>query len=647
MVVKRLLDGRFQFIRVVSSKNYSKTYLMVDQSDPEQAKCIVKHLRLPTRNPVTLKFLSDLLSKRVNLLKRLGNHKFIAQHLASIQDGRDFYWIREYVSGQPLSIEIADGKPASEEEARSFLVEALTILDYIQQKGVVHQNLHPNNLIRHKADGHLVIVDFGLAQETGAAQPLPEVNNLSFEANGHSAYLPQVRHRQYPRFNVDHFALGMITLQLATGLSTEALPQLQQTNFLEQIKLQLDECSTLGEPLKDILLRMVSPHTEAQFHRAKDILTLLQLPTETPIQVSLDEELPLQAEASLPPVMASNPSSPISSLTQGWRNTPAPKVWLGLGAAALLLMGGLLLWRTPQNSEISQLIQKSQEAKQAGRQAEAIGFLDQALQLAPKDGDALAQRATLLWENGELERALQDLTNAIQADPTSPTWYFQRGNLRLQVGDLQGAIADYTASLEQDDSYGDAYVNRGNARADLGDEAGAIQDYTTAITAVGEADTKADAYLNRCLSRSNLGDHASALNDCTEAINLRPNNSLAYENRGLVKRRLNDPSGALQDFTIAIQINPGSAEPYYNRALVRQELGDLTGALEDFDQTISLNPDHPFVYYDRGLLYADLGEREQAIADLEKVTSACLDVGRIGCFEDAQYQLRKLREPEL
>ncbi|MGF1566603.1 MAG: tetratricopeptide repeat protein [Nodosilinea sp.] len=641
MVVKRLLDGRFQFIRVVSTKSYSKTYLMTDQNDPEQSKCIVKHLRLPTSNPVTLKFLTDLLGKRVQLLHRLGPHDSLAKNLANIYDGQDFYWVREYVSGQPLALELADQKPSPEEAVRRFLGETLHILDNIQTRGVVHQNLHPNNLIRHRSDGRLVLVDFGLAQETGTTHPAADANNLSLEANGSSAYLPQMQSRQYPRFNADHFALGMIALQMATGLSTEALPQLQQANFLAQVKLQLDECSTLGEPLKQVLLRMISPQAQTQFHRAKDILALLESSSENPTA----PQSATPADATLAGVTPPPPAPSMAALA--WGDIQRPGVWLGLGAVSLLLLGGLLWLRTPSGPGANRLLAQAQEASQAGRSAEALGYIDQAIQLSPKNGEALALRANWLAQNGQIDRALQDLTDALQTKPVQATWYFQRGNLRFQVGDLQGAIADYTSALEQDDTYSDAYINRGNARAELGDEAGAVEDYGTALNLATDAEAKADAYLNRCLSLSNLGDQAAALADCTEAVNLRPNNSLAYENRGLVKRRLKDYQGAIQDFTIAIQIDPSSPEAYYNRGLTRQDLDDLSGAMGDFNQTINLNENHPFAYYDRGLLHAELGERELAIADLEVVASACLDVGRKGCFDDAQYQLNKLRDPAL
>ncbi len=648
MVVKRLIDGRFQFIRVVSTKAYTKTYLMTDHGSLTKNKCIVKHLQLPAHNTITLKFLNDLLAKRVSLLKRMGEHDAIAKNLSTVQEGQDFYWVRDYVPGHSLLTELAEQKPKTEAEVQSFLRESLGILDIIQRHGIAHQNLHPNNLIRHRDRGHLVLVDFGLIQDTGTPEPAPPTNGTSGVTNAESAYVPQAKHRQYTRFAADHFALGMIAVQMATGLSNEAIPRLSQDDFLAQVKLQLDECSLLSSALKEILLRMVSPQPEAQFHQAKDIL--VALPAQEAVlapaaAASAARPLP-QENGAMEPEQPRSSVVPPTTARRRWLQTPPPKpaLWLGAGAAlALLLVGGVVWLRIPQRMTVNTLLQQAETAKQMGQSNDSINYLNQVLELRPNNSDALAQRSTLLWENGQAEQALQDLTDAIEANPERALAYYQRGNLRFQLGDLQGAIADYGEALQRQDAYTDAYVNRGTARAELGDEAGAVQDYTSAINLASDAESKAVAYLNRCLSLSNLDDNAAALKDCTEAVNLRPNNSSAYENRGLVRRRLNDFQGAIQDFTIAIQINSSNPEPYYNRGLTRQDLGDLAGAMNDFNQTIELNPKHPFAYYDRGLLHAELGDIESAIADLETVATACLDVSRLGCFDDAQFQLEKLR----
>jgi serine/threonine-protein kinase len=333
----------------------------------------------------------------------------------------------------------------------------------------------------------------------------------------------------------------MIAVQMATGLSNEAIPRLSQDDFLAQVKLQLDECSLLSSASKEVLLRMVSPQAELQFHHAKDILVALP-----DLEVAPDRSL-----APVPPhppqessARAAEPRSSVAPLAQPRRTLQRPALWLGAGAALALLIAGATVWlRIPQTLTVNTLLRQAETAKQMGQNNDAINYLNQVLAVKPDHSNALAQRSALLWENGKSEQALQDLTNAIEANPERADAYYQRGNLRFQLGDLQGAIADYGEALQRQDDYTDAYVNRGSARADLGDEAGAVQDYTAAINLAKDAESKAVAYLNRCLSLSNLEDNAAALSDCTEAVNLRPNNSLAYENRGLVRRRLNDFQG--------------------------------------------------------------------------------------------------------
>lgn len=630
MVVKRLLHGRFQFIRVVSTKHYSKTYLMADHDDPVHPKCIAKHLQLPSHNPITLKFLSDLLNKRINMLKRLGQEDGVAEILLATQEGRDFYCVRPYIAGQSLQAELTTQANHPDGYVHSLLQELLTTLVRVQDQGVVHQNLQPSNIIRC-SNNRLVLVDFSLVHESEQLYAPDSTNGSASEVVEASVYLPDVRGRRFSRFNADHFAVGMIAIQVATGLSTEALPQMGQSNFLQQVQLQLDECSNLDPQLKEILLGMVTPQPEKQFHRAKDILAqLLQM-----------------GDRPRPPAPSSplRPTSAEAQPARGNRGRLYLYRWGLIVAAAIALIGAAWGLKLPQRLQVAQAQRHATTALAQGEPGQALTYLDQVLQIQPDNSAALAQRGNLQWDLGESQAALEDFTAAMQLDPTNPVLPFNRGTLRYYLGDLQGAIADYTTALALNPDYGDAYTNRGSARAERGDETGAIEDYSAAITRFQDPSKRASAHLNRCLSHSNLDNHTAALDDCTEAINLQPNNSKAYENRGLVKRRLGDLQGALQDFTIAAQISPDNAEPYYNRGLTRQELGDIAGALEDFNQTLRINPEHPFVHYDRALIYVAQGQRQQAIADLEVTASQCLQLGRLGCYDDARYQLEQLQAP--
>ncbi|MEL7314685.1 MAG: hypothetical protein AAFN08_07000, partial [Cyanobacteria bacterium J06559_3] len=91
---------------------------------------------------------------------------------------------------------------------------------------------------------------------------------------------------------------------------------------------------------------------------------------------------------------------------------------------------------------------------------------------------------------------------------------------------------------------------------------------------------------------------------------------------------------------------PGSPDPYYNRGKTRQVMGDFVGAMEDFSKAIAIAPEYVFALYDRGLLHVEMGNAAEARQDFLRASQICLDLGRTGCYEDTQYQISQLDNPE-
>jgi hypothetical protein len=60
----RLLGGRYQFIQVLGSGENRQTLLVADVHYAGHPNCVIKQLKLPTRNPTTLKFILSLLRKK-------------------------------------------------------------------------------------------------------------------------------------------------------------------------------------------------------------------------------------------------------------------------------------------------------------------------------------------------------------------------------------------------------------------------------------------------------------------------------------------------------------------------------------------------------------------------------------------------------
>lgn len=69
--------------------------------------------------------------------------------------------IMEYVEGRTLS-EWLTTNPAQSERRRVF-EELLTAVNYLHQRGIIHNDLKPDNILISRADNTLKLIDFGLA----------------------------------------------------------------------------------------------------------------------------------------------------------------------------------------------------------------------------------------------------------------------------------------------------------------------------------------------------------------------------------------------------------------------------------------------------------------------------------------------------
>ncbi len=171
MRIDPILRNHYQITKLLGSGAFGDTYLAKDLDLPNHPVCVVKHLRPKDPNPAVLQIARRLFESEAQVLYRLGNEcNQIPRLFAHFEEKGEFYLVQEFVDGEDLSREIFPGQRLSEAEVTKLLQEILEILTTVHHKNIIHRDIKPQNLMRRRQDGKIVLIDFGAVKETMNAQ---------------------------------------------------------------------------------------------------------------------------------------------------------------------------------------------------------------------------------------------------------------------------------------------------------------------------------------------------------------------------------------------------------------------------------------------------------------------------------------------
>jgi len=176
-----------------------------------------------------------------------------------LPDGRVFV-LREHVDG-----DVMESLPRSPEALRPILHQVLELIAFVHQRGVLHLDLKPANLLLDR-DGRVHLLDFGLAVHTGAASS----GGTPFFAS------PEVLLGALPDRRADLFSIGAMVVHALVPPQRLSLDRFVRTfpnvDFFAACGVARDE---LPEPLRGFVASCVARQPERRFPDADTALEAL------------------------------------------------------------------------------------------------------------------------------------------------------------------------------------------------------------------------------------------------------------------------------------------------------------------------------------------------------------------------------------
>ncbi|MBC8724345.1 serine/threonine protein kinase [Paraburkholderia sp. 31.1] len=143
------------------------------------------------------------------------DHENIVEMVDYFELDGDYFLVLDFVDGQPLSdlLDSQPGRKLPEKQALSIITGLLDGLDCAHQKGIVHRDVKPSNVLVD-ARGRVRITDFGIASDaagltrTGEGQVIGTPEYMSPEQLSGNA---TIDHRS------DVYSAGVVLYQMLTG----------------------------------------------------------------------------------------------------------------------------------------------------------------------------------------------------------------------------------------------------------------------------------------------------------------------------------------------------------------------------------------------------------------------------------------------
>lgn len=334
-MIGKLLDHRYQVIRVLAMGGFGQTYIAQDTRRPGNPICVVKHLK-PGTDPRVFDTAKRLFNSEAETLEKLGNHDQIPRLLAYFDENQEFYLVQEYIEGHTLAEELIPGKRWSESQVIQLLQEVLEILEFVHRQGVIHRDIKPDNIIRRASDNKLVLVDFGAVKQlrtqmvTVGGQPSATV------IIGTPGYMPTEQGQGKPRPNSDIYSLGIIAIQALTGLSATELQEDPETG-----EIIWQHSVTVNYQLAAVLSKMVHYHFKDRYQNATEALQACKdAINPVPALSKPQESAKSQPQVSRLQTVAVAPANPVKPVRKDSSKSDPWPILIGIllagGTAALV-----------------------------------------------------------------------------------------------------------------------------------------------------------------------------------------------------------------------------------------------------------------------------------------------------------------------
>jgi tetratricopeptide (TPR) repeat protein len=278
---------------------------------------------------------------------------------------------------------------------------------------------------------------------------------------------------------------------------------------------------------------------------------------------------------------------------------------------------------------------KSNDYEGAQRQAR------KALELNPKNGDALYYLGLALFGRGQHDEAIRYLSEAAKLKPEAGEIQAELGVVFIAKNNLDEAVRYLHRALEIAPENAEAYFNLGVVMYRQGNKPQAVKCWSRAVELKPDDH---EAHYNLALVLDEQGDVDGAIEHYRRTVQLKPDHCLAHAGLGIAlctKRAFQE--GVLH-LSQAVDLEPGNTTIRYNLAITLARLKQHDQAIIHLRQIVRLEPRNTDALLCLALCYVETGQTGKALHSLEEALKIAQAAGDNGLVERITKQIRSCQQ---
>ncbi len=339
-----LLKERYRIIHQIGQGGQATIYKGED-TELGNRLVAIKEMSQDGLSPKELQEAADAFKREAHMLAGL-QHPNIPSIYDYFQEAGHWYFVMEYIEGETLEDYFARAKGGTlpVKEVLDIGIQLCSVLEYLHnhQPPIIFRDLKPGNVMR-AADGHLYLIDFGIARhfKPGQSRDTTALGSLGYAA-------PEQYGKAQTTARSDIYSLGAILHQALTGND----PVSNKPTMFDFPLLNLPG-DPAGAELQNLLLQMLDRQeiTRPSSTSVKQELQRIAARYTTPIPVTAWEprvsSQPVIGTISVPSRsgISSNVAMQAPVAAPSRRRFTRRKVIVSLAAVAgLALAGGGIAW---------------------------------------------------------------------------------------------------------------------------------------------------------------------------------------------------------------------------------------------------------------------------------------------------------------